>query len=83
MTAKGEKTSLEGNAKQYAMIRAKQEESNQELHEAIKYSNERRGELLVMMERKQKFDERGSAGHLVKDILGNQGLGAEVLWRRN
>ena len=61
MTTIGEKTSL-ANAKQYAMMRAKQEETNQELHEAIKYSNERRGELLVMMERKQKFDERGSAG---------------------
>ena len=43
------------NAKRCAMMRAKHEEAYQELHEAIKFMNERQGKLLVTMKRTQKL----------------------------
>ena len=44
--------------KQYVEMRAKQAEEYQELHEAIEYTNERQGNLLVMMERRQMLMRR-------------------------
>ena len=43
------------DVKQYAVMRAKQDEEYQELHEAIEYMNGRHGKLLAMMELKQKL----------------------------
>ena len=55
MAVKREKTTLVANTKQHAVMRAKQAEAYQELHETIKKMNERQGKLLAMMERKQKL----------------------------
>ena len=41
--------------KQYAMMRAMQNEEYQELHEVIEYMNERQEKLMSTMERKQKL----------------------------
>ena len=55
VAVKRENTTLVANAKQYAVMRAKQEEVYQELHEAIRVMSERQGKLFAMMERKQKL----------------------------
>ena len=55
MAVKREKTTLVANTKQYAVMRAKQAEAYQELHEVIKKINGRQGKLLAMMERQQKL----------------------------
>ena len=52
---KRNQTTLVTNVSRYAVKRAKQDEEYQELHEAIEYMNERQGQLLSMMERKQKL----------------------------
>ena len=54
---------LVANAKEYAVMRATQDEEHQELHEAIEYMNERQGKLLAMMERKKKLMS-GAPEHL-------------------
>ena len=57
------KTSLVATAKQYAMMRAKQEKAYQEL------------KLFGNCGTKAKIDERSSRGSSVKDIPGDQGPG--------
>ena len=55
-------------------MRAKQEKSCQELHEAIKYLNERQGKLVAILERKQKLmceapeDLRGQIFQEIRDL---------------
>ena len=48
-----EKTTLVAHVKQYAMMRARQEEEYQELSKVI--THKRQGKLLAMMERKQNL----------------------------
>ena len=74
VAVKKEKTTLVVNAKQYAMMRAKQEKAYQELQEAINYMNESQRNLLAMMERKQKLmgeapeDLRGKIFQAIRDL---------------
>ena len=46
---------LVANPKQYAMMRAMQDEEYRELHEVIEYMNERQERLTSTMERKQQL----------------------------
>ena len=59
--------------KQYAVMRAKQDEEYQELHEAIEYMNERQGMLLALMEGKQKLMSGAP-----EDLRGNGFAGEEA-----
>ena len=43
------------NVKQYAMLRAMQDEEYQEVHEVIEYMNEKQEQFTSTMERKQKL----------------------------
>ena len=63
------------NMKQYAVMRAKQDEEYQELHEAIKYMNEGAREAFGDDGAKANIDERSSGGIFGEDILGDQGRG--------
>ena len=56
MATKTKETTLLANVNQYAMMRAKQHEEYQELHEVIEYMNERQEErVMSTMQRKQKL----------------------------
>ena len=46
------------NVNQYAMMRAKQHEEYQELHDVIEYMNERQERVMSTMKRKQKLMEK-------------------------
>ena len=71
--------------RQYAVMRAKQDEEYQEVHEAIEYMNGRHGKLLAMLERKQKLtsgareDLRGKIFQEIRvldeiDLAGKEGM---------
>ena len=52
---KTKEATLVANVKQYAMMRAMQNEEYQELHQVIEYMNERQEKLMSTMERQQKL----------------------------
>ena len=87
---KRKKTTRVADVKLYAVVRAKQDEEYQELHEAIEYMNGRHGKLLAMMELKAKIDERSSGGSSVEDFPGGSGswmrgsqLRKLICWKRS
>ena len=51
VAVKREKTTLVANMKQYAMMRARQEEAYQELHEVVKLMDDKRRKLLAVVGR--------------------------------
>ena len=62
---------LVANVGQYAMLRGRQDAEYLELHEIIEYINEKRGRLLVTIERKQKLMSGASETfreHLFQEI---------------
>ena len=54
--------------KQYAMLRAMQDEEYQEFHQAIEYMNGRQGKLLAMRERKHILISGALRGKIFQKI---------------
>ena len=69
MAIKTKEVTLEANMKQFAMVRALQDEEYREVHEAIEHMNERQEELMFLIERKQKL--KGEVPELMEKMPRN------------
>ena len=75
VAVKTKEATLVANVKQYAVMRAMQNEEYQELHEVIEYMDEWQGKLLATMERKQKLVSAAPEHLRGKIFQEHQGLG--------